>query len=91
MKNVQVDNKSEEIRDELGSLADQEDRLDELLLQLQQSRDVVLADVNNSQLYVPYTDIGQSGVADNNKILAVQHPLKTNKSSTDFMVRIVVY
>ena len=41
---------------------------------------------NKMELYVPYSDIGKTGVADNNKILAIHHPVDTNKSKSEFVV-----
>ena len=41
---------------------------------------------NKMELYVPYSDIGKTGVADNNKILAIHHPVNTNKSKSEFVV-----
>jgi hypothetical protein len=41
---------------------------------------------NKLELYVPYSDIGKTGVADNNKILAIHHPVNTNKVKSEFVV-----
>ena len=41
---------------------------------------------NKLELYVPYSDIGKTGVADNNKILAIHHPVNTNKAKSEFVV-----
>ena len=60
----------------MHELRREEGQLDDLLEVLEQSRDGILT--NRDHLYVSYGDIGQTGVADNNKILAVQHPLDTN-------------
>ena len=60
----------------MHELRREEEQLDDLLEVLEQSRDGILT--NRDHLYVSYGDIGQTGVADNNKILAVQHPLDTN-------------
>ena len=41
---------------------------------------------NKLELYVPYSDIGKTGVADNNKILAIHHPVNTNMAKSEFVV-----
>ncbi|KAL5262623.1 hypothetical protein ACHWQZ_G008127 [Mnemiopsis leidyi] len=83
LTNTQADAKSDEIRAELENLNEAESQIDELLEVLEQSKAGVMN--NKMELYVPYSDIGKTGVADNNKILAIHHPVDTNKSKSEFV------
>lgn len=78
-----ADTKSEEIRGELDALAEMEQEIDDLVNVLQHDREVIMKDTKS--LYVPYSDIGHTGVADNNKILAIHHPLNTNMTKSNFV------
>lgn len=84
LTNTQFDAKSDEIRTELQSLTEVEAKLDEVLEVLNQSKAGVLN--NKHELYVPYSDIGKTGVADNNKILAIHHPVNTKMKQFQYTV-----
>ncbi|XP_063691150.1 transcription factor E2F5-like isoform X2 [Bolinopsis microptera] len=83
LTNTQADAKSDEIRSELETLNEVEAQIDELLEVLDQSKAGVMN--NKLELYVPYSDIGKTGVADNNKILAIHHPVNTNMAKSEFV------
>lgn len=82
-KSTVVDSRTSSIRQELSELKQKEEALDQLIDQLTSAKTVQLA--NKKSLYVPYSDIGRTGVAINKKILAVQHPpnMESSQNHTD--------